>query len=222
MLKSLYPDIPWQNILAAGFDIDGTLYDEFDFIRQVYGEIAGHLAKRSGGDGEKILYGMLGRWLEKGSSYPHIFSEVLVANHADPGDQEVLIKDCLTIFRNYNPLIRLSERVRYLLELFRDKGYHLFIVSDGSSRLQWNKFKALSLDSFFKKENVCISGDYGAAYQKPALKALEQLGGFTDNRFQPEQVVYFGDRSIDREFARQAGFYFVGVQGMHVVKMKEL
>lgn len=217
MLKSLFPDIPWQNIRAAGFDIDGTLYDEFDFIYNVYGEIAGYLGAKVRADPEKILLSMLGRWLEKGSSYPYIFSEMLEGSNMDANEQSTLIKDCLVIFRNHKPSIQLGKRVKYLLGLFRDKGYYLFIVSDGSAILQWNKFNALSLDGFFKREDVCISGDYGNEYQKPALKALDKLEELKKNEFQPDQVVYFGDRHIDKEFAHQAGFYFVGVQNMHPV-----
>ena len=39
MLNVLYPDIDWSHIKYIGFDLDGTLYDEFEFIVQTYKKI---------------------------------------------------------------------------------------------------------------------------------------------------------------------------------------
>ena len=40
MMKYLCNEIPWERIKAVGFDMDGTIYDEYDFIYQVYQSIA--------------------------------------------------------------------------------------------------------------------------------------------------------------------------------------
>ena len=45
MLKSLFPRINWDAVRIVGFDMDGTLYDEADFISQVYCDIAKLLAE---------------------------------------------------------------------------------------------------------------------------------------------------------------------------------
>ena len=39
MLNVLCPNFDCRNIKYVGFDLDGTLYDEFDFIYQVYSKI---------------------------------------------------------------------------------------------------------------------------------------------------------------------------------------
>ena len=36
MLSALYPNINWSEIDCIGLDLDGTLYDEYEFIKQVY------------------------------------------------------------------------------------------------------------------------------------------------------------------------------------------
>ena len=55
----------WTNIKAVGFDIDGTLYDEFDFIIKVYDKIADifKIAKINNTEIKTIL---LKKWMEKG------------------------------------------------------------------------------------------------------------------------------------------------------------
>ena len=39
-MKSLFNKINWDEISYVGFDLDGTLYDEYDFIYNVYLEIS--------------------------------------------------------------------------------------------------------------------------------------------------------------------------------------
>ena len=48
MLKYLYPQINWNNINYVGFDLDGTLYDEADFIAQAYIKISNYLSQETG------------------------------------------------------------------------------------------------------------------------------------------------------------------------------
>jgi len=66
----------YTNLKAIGFDLDGTLYNEYDFVQQVYREIVRGL-KLPAGEGAAVLKFMEERWLEKGSSYPYIFQETL-------------------------------------------------------------------------------------------------------------------------------------------------
>ena len=69
-------DFEWKNIKSVGFDIDGTLYDEFDFIDQVYEEIS-EIFKDYVINIKEIKIKLLHIWLEKGSSYPYIFKEIV-------------------------------------------------------------------------------------------------------------------------------------------------
>ena len=73
MLNALFPEIPWEQIKCVGFDLDGTLYDEFDFIRQVYPTVlqeSEHLIESST---QSLVY-MLKQKKKKGSSYNRILS----------------------------------------------------------------------------------------------------------------------------------------------------
>ncbi|HSH65695.1 MAG TPA: HAD family hydrolase [Bacteroidia bacterium] len=209
MMKFLYPDIPWNTIKIVGFDVDGTLYDEFEFITQVYQPIAEKIASLSSNEMEEVKNVMLRKWLEKGSSYPFIFSETLVEMHVEENVQEELIEQALRIFRAFVPVISLSERMKWILTELKEN-YELFIVSDGSSQLQWNKIKSLKLENYVHKENIFISGDHGRDTEKPGLTSLRMLPVFS-KEYHAQEVVFFGDRLKDKQYAKNAGFYFIDI-----------
>jgi len=207
-MKYLCNEIPWENIKAVGFDMDGTLYDEFDFIVQVYNPIA-KLFSYSDDTINSIKHSMLLKWLDKGSSYPFIFSEILFESGFESDLHEKKIKEALLIFRNFIPALFLSERIKFSLEEFKGK-YELFLVSDGSSPLQWNKIKSLGLEKYFDKHNIFVSGDHGKGADKPSLMSLDHLAVFNRN-FKKNEVVFIGDRSNDEGYAKNAGFHFIDV-----------
>jgi putative hydrolase of the HAD superfamily len=205
-MKYLQTEIPWNNIKAIGFDMDGTLYDEFDFIYQVYKPIS-KLFSNSIEDSDLVFKKMLAKWLKKGSSYPFIFSEIATENGFESIIVEQKTKEALTIFRNFNPVLTLSPRIKFILEEFK-KNNELFLVSDGGSILQWNKLKALNLENYFSRENIFISGDYGKHAQKPGLLSLEHLT-VLKKEYRPNEIVFIGDRIVDENFAKNAGFYYI-------------
>lgn len=201
-------NIPWDKIKAIGFDMDGTLYDEFEFINQVYKEIANLLASGQDKLDKIIIFQfMIKRWLEKGSSYPHIFKEALSLLECDDHIRYQKLESALLLFRNFKPSISLSSRFEFLLnELKFEK--QLFLVSDGSSTLQWNKIEALKLLNFFERQNIFISGDHPLGFGKPSLMPLNFLKIF-NSEIECCEVVFIGDRKVDQDFANNAGFYFM-------------
>jgi len=213
MLKSLFPDIDWPRVRVVGFDMDGTLYDEAEFIWQCYLPISEYLAQTiPGGSARGIRVRMYRRWLEKGSSYNRIFSEVLADAGFPEEKQDELSLNCVEIFRRFKPGLNLPSRVRALLDEFRQQ-YPIFLVSDGSAELQSAKFRSLGLSEWFADGNVAISGVFGRGFQKPAVAILEKVEvvkSMDDN----SAVVYFGDRDVDRMFCEAAGFQHVRVSCM--------
>lgn len=187
--------------------MDGTLYDEFDFIAQAYKAIAEQLAEVCDDNSRAIYVWMIERWLEKGSSYPHIFSEVLQKYEVEATKREPIVIELLDIFRNVNPRLILSNRVQFLLDFFKDN-FELFLVTDGGITLQTAKFKALGLEKWFIPENIWISGASGPHYRKPSRHIAEKIKILT-SCVQPQHVVFFGDREIDRAFAFNMNYQFV-------------
>lgn len=213
MLKYLYPDIKWDAIKVVGFDMDGTLYDEFEFIVQVYVPIAELLAKTANGNKTGIYSWMIERWLEKGSSYNYIFEEVLINHGVEETARNRIIPECVDMLRSFKPTLVLTSRVKIMLDFFK-RNFDIFLITDGSGSLQKAKIKTLKLHSWFKPENIGISGCFGKQYQKPITLILGEIGIFKNTVVEPQEVVYFGDRQIDRQFAANAGFQFVLVRCM--------
>lgn len=208
MLKSLYPHIDWCPVRAVGFDLDGTLYDEAEFVRQVYQPVSVCLSAACGIPAEDIYSPLFRRWLEKGSSYNRIFVEVTERFGIEGAEAETVIADCLAIFRNFQPCLELPARVVAIIEWMRER-FGLFLVSDGSAKLQAAKFDALGLARWFSLENVGISGCHGPGFDKPATRIVEKIAILQG--LQPSEVVFFGDREVDEQFAAAAGFQYVGV-----------
>jgi len=217
MLKSLYPKISWDRVRIVGFDLDGALYDELNFIEQVYRPISKYLSIFCNGNEKEVYIYMLQRWLEKGSSYDHIFEDVLSLYGETGRKPSDVIQQCLTIYRNYQPKLKLSRRVSIILNYFAER-YSMFLITDGQSSLQRAKISSLGLEKWFPLEHVSISGDYGSNYQKPALLALKKIKLFSQ-KITPELVVYFGDRQNDLLFAENAGFQFVSVYCMQPMEI---
>jgi len=206
MLNVLYSNIDWQHIKTVGFDMDGTLYDEYDFIKQVYYKINKSLI-----DDEDILSFMLNRWLEKGSSYPNIFNEAYDKHKNNTYSQEVFIQKALRIFRTYSPTLLLPERNKKLLTYFKNN-FNVFLITDGNYELQKKKFLALGLDEYFEEKNVIFTGKYGPEFHKPNIKSLDLLD------IDLTKSIYFGDRNTDKKFSVLANMKFKKVYNMIEVK----
>jgi len=202
MLNAIYRKIDWDGVINVGFDMDGTLYDEYEFIEQVYSEINREII-----NDRKVLSFMLQRWLEKGSSYTHIFEEAYKLIDTSDYTQSEFIEHALSIFRTYKPQLMLTTRNQQLLQYFRSK-FNLFLITDGNTELQQNKFHSLMLNKYFADNNVFFTGKYSPEYHKPNIKALDILG------INHKKSVFFGDRRKDKEFALSAGMQFQKVYNM--------
>ena len=213
MPKYLHQSLDWGSVQAVGFDLDGTLYDEYEFIAQVYRPIAMKLAQAAGGEVEAMYDSLLQRWLEKGSSYNRLFEEVLVDAHVPVGERSQVIAECLSAFRNFQPQLYLPARVEKILDWMSAR-FPLFLVTDGREKLQRAKVDALGLAHWIDHENISISGCYDGSIYKPDARMSSCVNVLNDSEILPCNVVYFGDRDIDEAFAENCGYEFSRVKLM--------
>ena len=211
MLSVLYPDIDWSHIESIGFDLDGTLYDEFEFIVQTYKKIILENNKVFRiEDQTEILEFMAERWLQKGSSYNRIFEETFNQYATrDISLRKKFIDKALNIFRTFTPDMLLLERSSTILSYLKKNSYNLFLITDGNAGLQWQKICSLGLDRIFNN-NIFFTRKFGIEYEKPSIKILKYIN-ISSN---PDQVVYVGDREVDKLFAENAGFKFLKVYNL--------
>ncbi len=207
MLNTLFPDVPWPTIRCVGFDLDGTLYDEFQFIEQVYRRIVSETTELWG-DRESVQDFMLQRWLEKGSSYDRIFSEAW-ERFSRVGSSSSFVEKALAIFRNWQPVLYLPARNSALLDYFSNN-FELFLISDGNPGLQQRKFDSLGLQKFFSVKRVVFTGTLGSGHAKPSAKSWDVL----NLPCLPQETAFFGDRRLDHEFASGVGLHFQKVYNL--------
>ena len=213
MPKYLHQSLDWGSIQAVGFDLDGTLYDEYEFIAQVYRPISMRLAQVAGGQVELIYDNLLQRWLEKGSSYNRLFEEILVNAHVPAGERSQIIAQCLSEFRNFQPKLHLPARVEKILDWMSAR-FPLFLVTDGGEKLQRAKVDALGLARWISLENTSISGCFERGICKPDPRMSFSVELLHNPRLPPCNVVYFGDRDVDAAFAASCGYEFARVKLM--------
>lgn len=209
-MNSFINNIEQCKIRIIGFDLDGTIYDEFDFIKQAYKSVSLVISSEYGIDEEDVFRDLCIEWLRYGSS-ANIFQNV-ISKYTDNVRIE-LIKECVKRYRDADIKLELSERARMTFEYLNENAYKLFIVTDGHSELQRKKIESLGLNKWFKKENIAISGDYGVDKQKPSSYMAGEIAVLKNNK---KGVLYLGDRNVDREFANKCKFYFQTMKNMNI------
>lgn len=191
------------------FDLDGTLYDEFDFIYQAYYEVSRYLAEILKIDVNCLHCKMCNLWLENGSSAPifQLAIEECSRVNVDIG----LIKTCVELYRNAEFSLTIPSRTKYILDYLKKKHKKMIIVTDGNSSLQRRKIDRLGLNEWFDMKDIFVSGDFGKGCQKP--------NNYMATKFQhnSKKIVYLGDRDIDEAFAKNANIDFIPIKVMNIV-----
>ena len=212
-MKYLSNSINWEDLTHIGWDLDGTLYDEFSFIKQAYVRVINRFAVDQD-QAKMMLNFMLGKWMEKGSSYPFIFGEVFdLIFKANQGNSKIFVDEAVSLFRSTNPKLELNERLRFLLTEMADR-FKLFLLTDGHEHLQRAKMNALGLADYFEEKHIHISGVYGKGFEKPNTKVLEKLLEKGSISEETKKVLYIGDRLRDKQFAENVGFSFCYIQDL--------
>jgi len=191
--------------------MDGTLYDEYEFIDQVYCEIINQTRDLINFEKQACLW-MNKRWLIKGSSYPYIFSETYQKFGINQENESLFVSRAIDIYRNFNPELHLTRRVRFALDFFASN-YPIFLITDGNNVLQRKKFHSLGLSQWFSGDSAFFTGDFDSSHHKPYTGIVRHLGINCSD----ENILYFGDRDIDRRFCEAAGFEFQMVKNMVVI-----
>lgn len=190
-----------QQIKGIIFDLDDTLYSEKQYIRSGYKKIAEFLNKNNA---EEKLWGYFNDGLPAIDEY---LNEIGMPEKKH---------DCLSIYREQIPDIRLYDGVIELIQNLKDKGINVGIITDGRPEGQRNKLKALGLDKLV--EDIIITDELGGIqFRKPCDIAFRIM----QNRWKIpyEQIMYVGDNP-DKDFQapKQLGMrwkYMKNIEGLY-------
>ena len=191
---------------SIGFDVDGTLYDEFDFISQAYRGVAGVIAEFANAPNADVYEALCREWKQFGSSKTTLFQDVYYMFSDEL--PENFIKECVNAFRSEPIELSLSYEAKEMLNTLKSNNKDLFIVTDGNSDLQRKKIYALGLDRWFSEKNIAVSGDWGSQYQKPSPYMYQSVLKRTDNK----KTVFLGDREVDKQFANNINSKFIQIK----------
>lgn len=180
------PEIMSRNVVA--FDLDDTLYTEMDYVRSGYRTVAKAMAKATGADADELFRLIL-------ANRPLGFEAALDRIKGLPGEELFSIDSMVEMYRAHTPDIDLRPGARATLKALRDRGDILVLITDGSTRHQRAKIKALGLEEFFAPEAILISEETGG--DKTTLvpwQLTEERFGAPGTRF-----TYVGD-NLSKDF----------------------
>lgn len=174
-----------EDIEAIILDLDDTLYNEEDYIRSGYKEIAQEIAQRY----PKLQKVQEELWRYFTEGKPAI--DLFLKNHNLEQEKE----QCLQCYRSHMPRIALSEKNRELLKQWHTMGKKLGIITDGRPIGQRNKIAALHLEEWIDEIIVTdeLAGNHGDVmkFRKPAKLAFQVMQMRLDIPY--EKMIYIGD-----------------------------
>ncbi|WP_289047617.1 HAD family hydrolase [uncultured Psychrobacter sp.] len=156
-------------------DLDDTLYSEFEYLKSAYSYIAKKLSKDS-----VYLYQLM---LTKYNNNENVFDFLSVT-------YDISKLQLINWYRYHTPDIQLYPDVLTFLNMYLVNS-EIALVTDGRSKTQRNKIKALGIEKFFK--NIVISEELG--FEKPNIANFEAA----ITNIEGESFFYIGD-NINKDF----------------------
>lgn len=169
-------------IKALIFDLDDTLYYEKKYVLGSFKEVAYYLGNKYKCDIEKLYVRMVEVLEALGRG--KIFNIICEENNFKED-----IQNLINIYRNSKPKLELYEDSKEFLIWARENGYKLGIITDGCSKVQWNKINSLAVEKLVDK--IIVTDDLGKEYWKPHKKSyLDMMNYFNINE---NEGIYVGD-----------------------------
>ena len=175
------------------FDLDDTLYQEIDFVKSAFGEIAERL-------GRPELCLLMLNWFMGGNNAFEELNSYLGIN--------VPIQEYLQIYRLHKPNIKLSPEVRSVLDTLTLHGCVLGIITDGRGVSQMNKIESLGLLKYMDVSNIIVSEIFGT--EKPSMSNYL----YFEHKYPNAEYFYVGDNL-------QKDFYAPNCLSWHTVMLKD-
>ena len=164
------------------FDLDDTLYNEVDFLKSAYKEIAIKIAIEINVSNEIVYDDMLAYFFNN----KNVFEDILLKYNSC-----LNVSELLNLYRKHKPQINLSEDKIEVLNYFKSKNLSLGLLTDGRSVQQRNKIEALNLNQWFTE--IVISEEFGS--EKPNINNFKHF----EDMFGSGNYFYIGD-NIKKDF----------------------
>ena len=166
------------------FDLDGTLYDEKDFVMSGFRAVSGYLSKIRGVDAEKC-FDILRSDFEsglRGKNFDTLIEKLGL---------DIETPDLVRVYRQHKPRIHLFADAQEILDKLKGSLY-LGLITDGWREVQQKKVSSLKVRRYF--DVITFTDAHGKENWKPSLKPFEitleklQIGA--------KESMYIGDNPI--------------------------
>ena len=179
------------------FDLDDTLYNELDFLKSAYKEIALFLAPY---DWKRLYSTMFSLYRSKINVFEYL------ANAYD-----IKIGLLVEMYRNHYPDIKLFNGVLEIFDAIKSKNGKIGIITDGRSNTQRAKLGSLGILNYIDK--IIISEEFGS--EKPNLANFKAI----ENSL-PGNIYYYLADNLKKDFIapNSLGWKSVGLMdnGMNI------
>lgn len=166
------------------FDLDDTLYNEFDFVKGGYGKVADYLSTKCGHGRDLIFSDMLRHFHNDGRN--NLFDRIV--KKCDIYEEGVIDK-LLEIYRAHKPSISLYDDAAPTIKRLRTMGVKTGMITDGIKLVQQSKTKTLGLDKLM--DHIIFTDDLGPGNDKPSTLPFKLLCGLLKINF--TDACYIGD-----------------------------
>lgn len=164
------------------FDLDDTLYNERNYVFGAFAEVAKFLSYKYKLNEKKLYEDIIDIFEKNGRG--KIF-DILCEKYKINEN----IKTLVDVYRNSQPELKLYDDGLQILKYGKKNKFNLALITDGCSKVQWNKIKSLKLENIIDK--IIVTDDLGKEYWKPHEKSyLEIIKYFNCNS---GECVYIGD-----------------------------
>ncbi len=144
-------DIKVDKNTVVVFDLDDTLYNEFDYLKSAYQQIARKLEPVN----HQTLFSFM---ISLYRSKENVF-EIIEKRY------QISKASLIDMYRYHDPQIKIFDGALAVLEGIKNKKGKIAIVTDGRSRTQMSKINALKISDLVDK--IVISEEIGT--EKPSL-----------------------------------------------------
>lgn len=195
-------------IRAVVFDLDDTLYPEWQFVVGGFRAAARFLGPLTGLPEKNLLLRMLELFnSDKATVFERLVAEIGEWSNSEWRSADI-VRELLSCYRRHRPRLRLFPDAAKVLPELRWRGLLLGLVTDGDADIQRSKVRALGLDALFDAVVYTDELAPDRRHWKPSPCGFTQVARLLG--VDPPQAVYVGDNPA-KDFAGAAAI------GMRIV-----